>query len=173
MECPSQTLVVALGGGLSYVVEQSGPAEPLVVALRGHVVEHLKGMVEIVLMPLAVLDRHSFKLGKRWENYFEQPGAVEQLEAIRGARGADYLRELIVDAFFGDDSHPAAVPRDRLECFRMNLESELGCEAYRAHHPEGVVGESDVRIEGSAYCARLDVGDSAEGVHEFSESSLV
>ena len=153
----------------AYVVEQGCPAQPLVVGACGHGVEHLEGVVEVVLVAAAMHHAHSGKSLKFGEYELEQPGAVQQVEAYRGARRAHNLAQFVLDALHGDYLYAAGVAADSIEGLGSDAELQLRCEAHGAHHAQGVVAEGDVGVEGRADGARADVVHAAVQVDELAE----
>ncbi len=72
VEGPAYFFVPALGDGLGYVMHKRSPAQPHVVALLGHVVEHGHSVVEIVLVAAAVDHVHPLHGGQFREDDGEQ-----------------------------------------------------------------------------------------------------
>ena len=76
IESPSCHCIVAFAARLADVVHQCCPAKPEVVAHSANVVEHLKGMVKIILMCPAAHSLHHIHVGKFGKNEPEEPAAM-------------------------------------------------------------------------------------------------
>ena len=55
----------------------------------------------------------------------------------------------------------------------LNLEVQLGGEAYAAHHAQGVVAEGDVGVKGRGDDAVLKVGKAVKRVDQLAEAVMV
>ena len=173
VEGPSETLVVAFGGGFADVVEDGGPAKPEVVALSGDVVENLEGVEEVVFVAVVADGFDAFEVAEFGEEEGKETCFLQEFETQGGVGGEDDFVEFGGDALGRDDAESAGVALDGVEGFGEDVELELGGETDGAHHTEGVVAEGDVGVEGGAYEALVEVADAAEGVEELPEGVVV
>ena len=169
VEGPPEFLVIFFCNRLADVVEQSRPAEPLVVALLSHTVEHLKGVHEIVFVSSPVHRLHPFEGCEFGKNEFEKSAFVEQDEPDRRFWRTHNLVQLIDDALLGDDVDALAVASNGIECLGEDVEIELGGKPHGAHHAQRVVAECDVGVERGADDSVVEVVDTTEWVDECSK----
>ena len=126
------TRVVALGGGLGDVVQYGGPAQPQVAAGRRHVIEHLQGVVEIVLMgvrcPLFPPRAAAPSSGKM---SCQQPRLKQQLEPVARRGRLDNLVQLDRNALLRHNLNPVLIPNNGVECIGLNIKVELARQSAR------------------------------------------
>ena len=72
IEGPTDTFYKSFCLQLADIVKQCRPAQPEVIAFFGHIVHHLNGMQENILVGKSFLHRHARKLIQLGENDFEQ-----------------------------------------------------------------------------------------------------
>ena len=173
MERPSGLVAPALRLGLAYVVQQGRPAQPQVVRLAADVVEHLKRVIEVVLMRAAVAGFNDVKIGKLGQYARQQSAAVQVDEALARRLGHHYLVKLLGYALAADNADALGVAPEGVEGFVFDEEVELRGEAYAAQHAQRVVREGHVRVERRAYYAVLKVGQAVEGVYKLAEARAV
>ena len=82
MEGPADGRIPALRLGLADIVHQRTPAEPEVIRLACHIVEHLEGVIEIVLMRPTVLRLHDIQGGKFWQNDAQEARTLQIDKAL-------------------------------------------------------------------------------------------
>ena len=93
-------------------------------------------------------------------------GAHQQVDSGDRIDAGDELDEFDLDAFGGDDLDPIGHRRHRLFHLGHGIESELGGEPSRAHHPQRVVGERVCGGTGGADASGDEVIESLMGVDE-------
>ena len=170
VEGPPQTLVPTLGAGFADVVEQSCPAEPQIVGLTGYIVQHLKGVVEVVLMLATIHGLDPLQGGQLGEDEGKQTATVELHEALGGDGRSDDLVEFVDDALLGDDLDALGIAGKRLEGLLLDVEVELCGKAYATHHAQGVVAKGHIGVERGADEAVLHVKQSIKGIGELTEA---
>ena len=170
VEGPSQFFVISLGLRLADVMEQCCPSEPFVVAMCRHVVDHLKGVVEVVFMAFALHDFHPLQLAEHREDQLQEPTLVEKPESDRRTCRSHDLPQFVVDPLACDDRYPLAIAPNSLKGLGIDLEVELGGKADGSHHPQRVVAEGDVRIKWCANDPLMQVGYAAKRVDQFAIS---
>ena len=84
VEGPPGIVIKPFGLGFGYIMQHCGPAEPEIIAFPGQVVQHLDGMVKIVLVLLPVFISHPFEGMELGEDQFKQPRFIKQFETHRG-----------------------------------------------------------------------------------------
>ena len=180
MEGPALARRIALGGGLADVVQERGPAEPDIrlpfLAFR-HVVKHLQGMGEVLLVALSLDGFHALELHQLREELLQQAGFVHQAEGHRRLPGDKHLVHLLHDALGGEDLHPVLHRPHRLQRFRDDGErvfggGELRGEADGAKHAQRVVAVGLFGLERGADDAGREVADAAERIDQAAEILL-
>ena len=78
MERPAQLRVPAFGACLAHIMQQCGPTEPYVITDSSHVVKHLQGVHEIVLMAAAVHGLDALERCQLGENERQQSALFQQ-----------------------------------------------------------------------------------------------
>ena len=173
VEGPSGAFLPALGLGLGDVVQQGRPTEPQVVAFLGHLVEHLHGMEEVVLVALAVDHLHALEQAELGQDVLQQARFVEQQEARGGSRRHHDLVQFLRDPLHGDDLDAFRVAGDGVERVGVDIEMQLRGEADGPHHAQGVVGIGDVGVERGADGQVFEIAHPVEGVEKSPEVVLV
>ncbi len=168
-ECPTYALLKTLGARLADVVEQGRPAQPHVVALCRHSVQHLHGVVEDVFVGEFAALLHSFEGGKLWQYIPQQAYFVKQFPSQRrGCRCLHRLHQLLGYALLRYDLYARGHAFHALECLIANGELQAGGESYSAQHAQRVVRECDVGVEWRADHAVLQVAYAVKGVYKVS-----
>ena len=165
-ERPARPRLPFLGGSLADVVQQGRPAEPYVVAGGGHVVEHLEGVTEVVLVPPAGNRLHPFEISQRRQHGGQQPAFVKQIEADGRLGRAHDLHQFIGDALGRKDSEPVLVAAHRVDGLGHDGEAQLRGETDGTEHPERVVAIGGVGVERRADETCIEVADAAERIDQ-------
>ena len=169
VEGPSLMLVPSFGGGFANVVHQRRPAQPLVIALLGYIVEHLHGVQEIVLMAASVRVVNAAHGLKFWEDEAQQSALMQQFESARRHIGTHDFHQFFGNALAGDNVDAVRVASDSIECLGEDIKVELGGKSNGTHHAQRVVAEGDIGIKGRADDASSHVADAVEGVEQLAE----
>ena len=173
MESPSELFIPAFGDRLCNVVHERAPTQPHVIAFCSYVVEHGKRMVEIILMSAPFDHFHTLHGGKFRENYCKQPGFQQEIPADRRTRCAHYFHKFIDDTLMRDYADAFGVAPYGFKGLRPDGETELCGEADGAHHAQGIIAESHVRVERCAEQAFFHVAETVEKIHELAEAYAV
>ena len=173
VEGPSRLRLPPFAPGFADVVKQGGPAQPQVVALAAHVVDHLERVVEIVFVRTAVARLDAVQGGQFGQDEGQQAAAVEVDKAARRRVGSHYFIKLVDDAFTADDADALAVTPERLESLVVYLELQLRGKAHGPHHAEGVVAERDVGVERRTDEAVAQVPHALERVDQLAATGRV
>ena len=173
MERPPRLRIVGLGERLGDVVQHGRPAQPEVVALRGHVVEHFERMVEIILVGVSADPLDPFEGLHFGEDQRQQPRPFEQVEAAGGHRRRDDLVQLDGDALARDDADALAVAPDRGEGFGQDVETELRGEAHGPHHAQRIVRKGDVGVARRADDPLAQIAQPLERIDQLAEGVAV
>ena len=81
--------------------------------------------------------------------------------------------ELYLDTLATDNTDAICHALKGLEGFLLNPEVELGSKADAAHHTQGVVAESDFRVEGRSNDAVLEVGNTVKGIYQLTKALTI
>ena len=173
MKSPAECRVVAFCHRFGNVVEHRRPAQPLVVGLFRHIVEHLERMVEIVLVSSAVNHLRTFQCLHFGENQLQQSALLQQDEAARRLFRPDHLAKFIENPFPRNDGDALAVAGNGRECFRINFKIKLCSKTNGPHHTQRVVGKRNVGVERRTDNAPLQIVESAERIDKLTEIRLV
>ena len=92
VEGPAMSRFEALGLRFGDVVQHGTPAQPEVIALLSHIVQHLQRVVEVVLVADAVFLLGALQFHELGEELLEQSTLQEQYESEAGGRGDDLVR---------------------------------------------------------------------------------
>ena len=173
VEGPADARHEALGVRLGDVVHQRRPAQPQVLADGRRVVEHLQGVPEIVLVAVIIDFLHAVEVHDLGQDPVEQAALEQEREPDRGHRAGHDLVQLVHDALVRDDVQAVGHARDGGEGVGMDVEAKLGGEAHGTHHAERIVAEGEIRRQGRADDARLQVADAAERIQQDAVIGLV
>ena len=173
VEGPSCAVFPTFGLGLGDVVQQRRPAQPEVVAGLGHLVEHLHGVIEIVLVSLAVDHLNAFQQGELRQDILQQPTFVEQHKARRRPVSHHDLVQLIGDALHRHDLDAFGVAGNGVERLGLDIEMQLRGETDGTHHAQRVVRVGDIRIQRRPDGQLLKVAHAIEGIQESAEVVFV
>ena len=175
MEGPASQVVPTFALRFPDVVKQGSPAKPE-GSREGSlhdILQHLEGVVEVVLVRPAVARLHDVEGGKLGEDYLEQSAAVEVHPSLAGMRGHHHLVQLFGDAFATDYLDALSVARERLESLLFDKEVELCGKADATEHAQRVVAEGDIRVEGCANDTILQVVESVERIDQLAKAVVV
>src|SRR5262249_14446450 len=114
--------------------KDGSPAQPEMVAFARGIVEHLEGVVKIILMAQAVDGLGALQLHHFREDEVQQAGIKEELKSYRRNGGEDDLVELVADTLFGYDADALPVFRDGVQGALLDGEAQLRGEADGPHH---------------------------------------
>ncbi len=116
-----------------------------------------------MLLDRVLLETEGRQLGKE---LLREPGADDELEPAGRRLTEQQLVELVSDPLGRHDLEPLAHRTDRGDHARGRLGPEVGGEAGGPEHPQGVVGERDLRVERRVEDARGERLHAREGVDE-------
>ena len=173
VERPPHPRFPAFAARFANVMEQGSPTQVERSTGTHHVLQHLQRMVEVILVGTPVHRLHPFHRCQFGEDEGEESAAGEFDESLAGMRSHHDLVEFVYDAFARDDADALTVALQRSKGLLVNLEIELCGKAYGTHHAQGVVRESDVRIQRRAYEPVLHVVQSVEAVNELAVTVTV
>ena len=156
VECPGRALKPS-AFGLADVMKQGSPAQPQVVATAAHIVEHLKSVIEIILVGNTILCLNNVECCKFGHDELEKSAAMEINKTATWSGRHENLIEFVLDALTTDDIDTLGIAREGIEGLVLDHEIELGCEAHATQHAQGVVGEGDVGVERSGNDTILEV----------------
>ena len=143
------------------------------VLSAANVVEDFEGMVEVVFMCTALACLHIVEHGELRKNQREQTRTVQVYESTAGLVGKDDLVEFLLDTLSADDFQPFSVARQCVEGLVFDVELQLCGESHTAHHAQRVVGEGNIRVEGRADNAVLQVSESVERIDKLTKTVSV
>ena len=116
-------------------MQDGRPAQPQVIGFGRQVIQHLQGVVEIILMPDPVANFNALQIGHLREDDLQQARIEEQLESFRRRFREDDLVEFYGNPFPGDDIYTIAVAGDRRQGFLVNRKVQLTGKANGPQHP--------------------------------------
>ena len=175
-ESDGASLLEAAGGGLADVVQQRGQAQHQVRALAGPtgaglalqvdgLVQHGEGVLVHVLVPVVLIELQLHRRQLR-QHVDGQSQVHHQLQAPPGVLTADQAHQLLPHPLRGDDGDAVGERLDGRGGGRVQGEAQLGDEAHRTHHPQGVVVEGLLRSHGGAQHTGGQIGQTVEGIHQ-------
>ena len=173
IEGPSVLRLPFFGTRLAYIMQQSGPTEPELIAVAGHVVKDLKRMKEHILVTAAIDGLNALQGCEFREYEFQQSASVQINESLGGNGRQDYLVE-----FFGNTLtryYPYSLTVFLKRCKRsvINIEVKLSGKPYATHHAQGIVTERDFRVQRSTYNAVLKVIYASERINQLAKTLRV
>src|SRR6185437_14924030 len=80
MEGPAMVLLEFFRGRLTDVVQNSGPAQPEIVRITADIIQHLQGMIKIILVSHAVDVFGSRQIDHLGKDDLQQPAPVKEIE---------------------------------------------------------------------------------------------
>ncbi len=173
MESPSGQIVPSFALRFANVVEECCPSQPEVVTLSGHVVKYFECVVEVVLVLPSVAHFHDVEGRQLRKNDLQKSTAVQVDKTFAWCASGHNLVELVSYSLTADDFNPVGISLQCRKGFVVDEEVELCGKPDAAHHAQGVVGEGDIGVEGSADDAVFHVGKSIEGVDKFTIAVFV
>ena len=131
-----------------------------------HVVEHLQSMVEIILVTAAIYHLDTGKRKQFGKNQFEQTAIAHQAKSARRFVGSHHLHHFLHYPFTGNYRYTVLVAFNGSKGFWIDIEIQLSGKPDCTHHPQRVVAESDVGIEGCADDFAFQVANAIKRVDE-------
>ena len=154
-------------------MEQCGPPQPQIVRFFTNIIEYFKRVVEIVLVCPAVAGVHDVELLDFRQDQLEESTPLQIHESLAGrSRHHDFV-ELVGDSLTADDPDALRIPLKCIKSLLVDVEIELCGEADAPHHPQRVIGESDIWVKRRTDTAIQQVADTVERIHQFAETVLV
>ena len=169
VERPTSSRFPPLALGLAYVVHQRCPAQPQIITILTHVLQHLQCVVEIVLMRLAVSFLHHVERHKLWQNQLQQSAALQVHKSAAGMFRQHYLVQLVLYPLAADNLYPLGIALKGIEGLRLNVKVQLRGKPHTAHHAQRVVAEGYIGVERCAYYTVLQVVKSVKGIHQLAK----
>ena len=173
MESPADGRIPTFRFCFPHIVQQGSPAQPQVVGVLRHIVEHLEGMVEVILVGAPVLLFHDIQCSQFGQDDAEQSATLQIHKAARRCFRKDDLVEFVLDTLATHDLDSVGHALQGHKGFFLNLEVKLGGKTNASHHAQRVVAEGDAWLQWGGNDTILQVGQAIERVNQFAKAIFV
>ena len=173
VEGPADSCIPTFRLGFTHIVQQGCPAQPQVVGVHSHIIQHLEGVVEVILVCTTVLLLYDIECRQFGQDDIEQTATLQIYKTTRWCLRKNNLVKLVLDTLAAHNLDSVGHALQGHKGFLLNLEVKLCGKTDASHHAQGIIAKGDAWLQRGSNDTILQVGQAIKRVDQLAKTLLV